>query len=248
MERAIVPAQHIPSSWLQLPLHFDVARMQDDSDQFAADEWISHFNTGAYDQGWSCVPLRSPGGAADNIMPVDGPAYADTPQLARCPRLREVLASFACEIRAARLMALAPGAIIRAHRDAGTSLADGLIRIHIPIHTSPQVLFTIDGETVHFTAGHAWYMDASCLHAVHNRGMTPRIHLVLDCITNAWLEALFASAGFVPKAAHKYGDPGIHDGNVRAVITQLRLSPSPASQALARELAALAALADGSAP
>ncbi|MGK5065729.1 aspartyl/asparaginyl beta-hydroxylase domain-containing protein [Janthinobacterium sp. LB3P112] len=245
MEGAIVTAPKPPSTWLQLPLRFDVARMQRDSDQFAAGEWISHFNTGAYDTGWSCVPLRSPSGAAGHIMPVDGATYAATPQLARCPCLREVLASFECDIRAARLMALAPGVMIRAHRDAGASLADGLIRIHIPIHTSPQVLFTIDGENVHFAAGNAWYMDASCLHAVHNRGTLPRIHLVLDCVTNAWLEALFASAGFVPKAAHKYGDPGIHDGNVWAVIAQLRLSPSPASLALARELAALA---DGGAP
>ena len=240
MERAIVPAPNTPSTWLQLPLRFDVARMQRDSDQFTASEWISHFNTGAYDHGWSCVPLRSPGGADGHIMPVDGATYVGTPQLMRCPCLREVLAGFACDIRAARLMALAPGAMIRAHRDAGTSLADGLIRIHIPILTSPQVLFTIDGETVHFTAGHAWYMDASCLHAVHNQGTTPRIHLVLDCITNAWLEALFAMAGFVPKAAHKYGDPSINDGNVRAIIAQLQLSPLPASLALASELAALA--------
>lgn len=245
MERAIVPTPKPPSTWLRLPLRFDVVRMQRDSDQFAVGEWIHHFNTGAYDQGWSCVPLRSADGQAGHIMPIDGAAYAGTPQLARCPCLREVLASFACEIRAARLMALAPGAVIRAHRDGGTSLADGLIRIHIPIHTSPQVLFSIDGETVHFTAGHAWYMDASCLHAVRNDGTAPRIHLVLDCVTNAWLETLFASAGFVPKAAHKYGDPSINDGNVRAVIAQLRLSPSPASLALASQLSGLA---DGSAP
>lgn len=245
MERAIVPAPKPPSTWLQLPLRFDVARMQCDSDQFAAGEWIRHFNTGAYEHGWSCVPLRSPDGQAGHIMPVDGARYADTPQLGRCPCLREVLASFACDIRAARLMALAPGAVIHAHRDAGTALADGLTRIHIPIHTSPQVLFTIDGETAHFTAGHAWYMDASCLHAVRNDGAAPRIHLVLDCVTNAWLEALFASAGFVPKAAPKYGDPNINDGNVQTIIAQLRLSPSPASLALAGKLAALA---DGSAP
>ena len=87
MERAIVPAPNRPNTWLQLPLHFDVARMQHDSDQFAAGEWISHFNKGAYDQGWSCVPLRSPGGAADHIMPVDGAAYAGTPQLRRWPAL-----------------------------------------------------------------------------------------------------------------------------------------------------------------
>lgn len=229
-----------PSTWLRLPLSFDVARLQADSDQFTGDEWISHFNTNAYENGWSCLPLRSAGGEARHIMPIDGVAYADTPHLARCPSLRDVIARFACDTSAVRLMALAPGAVIHAHRDAKMALQDGLTRIHIPIHTSPQVLFTIDGESVHFTAGHAWYMDASCLHAVHNRGTTPRIHLVIDCITNAWLTALFAEAGFVPKAAAKYGDPNINDGNVHAVIARLREAATPATLALASELAALA--------
>lgn len=236
----MMPSPGAPSTWLRLPLSFDVARLQGESDRFASADWISHFNTHAYENGWRCLPLRAPGGDARHIMPIDGAAYADTPHLARSPGLRDVIASFQCDTRAARLMALAPGAVIHAHRDAGTSLTDGLTRIHIPIHTSPQVLFSIDGETVHFTPGHAWYMDASCVHAVHNRSAAPRVHLVLDCVTNAWLEALFARAGFVPKAAHKYGDPGIHDGNVQAIIAQLRLSLSPAGLALASELAALA--------
>lgn len=228
------------SSWLQLPLSLDVLRMQQESGQFGASDWIAHFNTRAYEQGWSCVPLRSAGGEAGHIMPLDGACYSDTPHLARCPYLREVISSFECETSAVRLMALAPGAVIHAHRDAGTALMDGLTRIHIPIQTSPQVLFSIDGESVHFTAGHAWYMDASCLHAVENRGDTPRIHLVIDCITNTWLEDLFARAGFVPKAPAKYGDPSINDGNVQAIIAQLRDSATPATLAMAERLTALA--------
>ncbi|MBB5610118.1 MULTISPECIES: aspartyl/asparaginyl beta-hydroxylase domain-containing protein [unclassified Janthinobacterium] len=229
-----------PSTWLQLPLSFDVRQMQRDSSQFIAGDWIKHFNTGAYEYGWSCVPLRSPGGEAAHIVPINEALYADTPQLLRCPYLRTVIDQFRCNAGAVRLMALAPGAVIHAHRDAGTALMDGLTRIHIPIQTSPQVLFSIDGESVHFTAGHAWYMDASCLHAVENRGMAPRIHLVIDCLTNAWLQALFARAGFVPKAAARYGDPSINDGNVHAVITQLRASATPATQAMADRLATLA--------
>lgn len=240
MSPATGRAAAAPSTWLRLPLAFDVARMQRECDQFAASDWISHFNTGAYENGWSCLPLRSAGGDARHIMPLDGAPYRATPHLARCPYLREVLARFQCDTSAVRLMALAPGAAIRAHRDAGTALMDGLTRIHIPIHTSPQVCFSIDGDTVHFTAGHAWYMDASCLHAVHNRGAAPRIHLVVDCITNGWLTALFADAGFVPKAAAKYGDPSINDGNVHAVIARLREAGTPVTLALAGELARLA--------
>lgn len=225
-----------PSTWLRLPLDFDVARMQRESDQFGAGDWIDHFNTGAYDSGWSCVPLRSAGGDARHIMSIDGVPYADTPQLARCPYLRQALAGFACEIGAARLMALQAGAEIREHRDAGTALADGITRIHIPIHTSRQVLFRIDGELVHFDAGHAWYMDASCRHAVSNGGTTARVHLVVDCFTNDWLQTLFAGAGFVPKPLPKYGDPSINDDNVAAIIASLR---QKGAQGLAERLAAI---------
>lgn len=225
-----------PSTWLRLPLAFDVARLQRESDQFAASDWIDHFNTRAYEGGWSCVPLRSAGGDARHIMPIDGVAYADTPLLARCPYLQQVLAGFACEIGAARLMALAAGAEIGEHRDAGTALADGVTRIHIPIHTSPQVLFRIDGVAVHFGAGHAWYMDASCRHAVSNGGAMARVHLVVDCVSNDWLRALFAKAGFVPAPLPKYGDPNINDDNVEAIIASLRETGVPA---LAERLAAI---------
>ena len=57
----MTPSAGAPSTWLRLPLAFDVARMQRECDQFADDDWISHFNTGVYDNGWSCLPLRSAG-------------------------------------------------------------------------------------------------------------------------------------------------------------------------------------------
>ena len=238
-----LPAVHHPerpSMWLQLPLSFDLARMQRDIGQFQASDWISHANTMACESGWHCLPLRSSGGDARHIGAGDGAMFADTPHLARCPGLQQALDAFDCETLSVRLMALAPGASIQAHRDKGTSIADGVTRIHVPVQTSPQVLFTIEGETVHFTAGHAWYMDASCLHAVDNRGSTARIHLVIDCITNRWLEALFARAGFVARPAPKYGAAGIDDGNIRQVIASLRASATPGGLALADQLAALA--------
>ena len=228
-----------PSTHLRLPLRFDVARMQQEIARFAAADWLAHFNTGAYENGWSVLPLRSAGGDARHIMSLDEVAYADTPHLAHCPYLRQVIAGFDCEVGAARLMALEAGAVIREHRDPGTALADAVTRIHIPIQTSPQVLFRIDGEQVHFSAGHAWYMDASCRHAVENRGAAPRVHLVIDCLTNDWLEQLFASAGFVPKPAPKYGDASINDGNVQHIIASLRATGEPAVLAQAERLDAI---------
>lgn len=188
-----------PSAWLRLPLAFDIARMQAELDALDADAWIAHFNTGAYDNGWSCVPLRSAGGSARHIMPVDGEPYRDTPILDRCPYLRQVIDSVACGKQSVRLMALAPGAVIKEHRDPGTALQEGLTRLHVPIVTAPEVLFTVDGEVVHFSAGHAWYLDASCRHAVHNASALPRVHLIIDCVSNDWLAHLFKEAGFIPR-------------------------------------------------
>ncbi len=183
------------TGYLKLPLAFDVPRMRRELDAIGDEAWIGHFNTGDYEGGWRCVPLRSVDGRADNILPIEGARYADTAWLEHCPYLREVIGSFRCEKTSVRLMALEPGALIREHRDPGTALEQGVTRVHVPIATTPETIFRIEGETVHFSAGHAWYLNASCLHGVENRGPAPRVHLMLDCVTNPWLEELFTAAG-----------------------------------------------------
>jgi hypothetical protein len=35
--------------------------------------------------------------------------------------------------------------------------------------------------------GECWYL----LHCVHNRGTTDRVHLVIDCQLNPWLDEMF---------------------------------------------------------
>lgn len=219
--------------YLRLPLSFDVARLQGELAGLTADEWISHFNTNAYEGGWSCVPLRSVGGVAGHIMPIESDAFADTPVLTRCPYVREVLAHFKCETTSVRFMALASGAQIKPHRDPKTSLEDGVTRLHVPIQTSSEVLFYIDGTAVHFSAGDTWYLNASCEHAVINPSPQPRVHLMIDCITNPWLEALFQAAGGVLRAPSPYPDPQIHDGNVLALIAQFRQMQTTAADEFA---------------
>lgn len=228
-----------PTSYLKLPPSFDVARLQHELQGIEDSPWISHFNTGAYDKGWACIPLRSVGGSLDHIMPLDGAQFSDTVLLARCPYVRQVLDSFECEKTSVRFMALEPGGVINEHRDAGASLDDGVTRLHIPVLTSPQVLFRIDGEEVHFSAGHTWYLNASCLHGVDNRSAQPRVHLMLDCVTNPWLEQMFVAAGGVLRAPPPYGDPAIHDGNVLEVIAGLLAAGHAAGAGLAAKLKAI---------
>lgn len=222
--------------YLKLPLAFDLARLQEDLQRVAPSEWISHFNTSAYETGWSCVPLRSVEGRTDHIMPVESGRFEDTAILARCPHLRHAIDQFQCEKTSIRLMGLEAGAVIHEHRDAGGALEDGLTRLHIPVQTSPLATYRIEGEEVHFSAGDAWYLNASCLHGAHNRSAQARIHLMIDCVTNPWLTQLFLAAGGVLRESSPYGDPSIHDGNVQQVIAALRASSHASAAQLANRL------------
>lgn len=222
--------------YLQLPFSFDVERLQRDLVIASQSTWISHFNTSAYENDWSCIPLRSVGGSVSHIIPIDGHQFEDTPILQQCHYFQEVLAQFACEIASVRLMALAPGGEIKEHRDAGTSLEDGITRLHIPIQSDPQVLFRIDGEFVHFSVGHTWYLNASCLHGVRNSSTQNRIHLMLDCITNSWLEQLFLEAGWMQPVPSIYADPSITNDNVHQIIAALRSGGSETALQMADKL------------
>lgn len=225
--------------YLRLPLSFDVARLHADLAQIQETDWIAHFNTQAYEKEWRCAPLRSMDGRADHIISLPDVHYGDTALLARCPYFREVIASFKCEVTSVRLMAMEAGCRIKPHRDNGTSFEDGVARLHIPIATTPEVLFTVEDEEIHFSAGHVWYLNAACMHGVYNGSSQPRIHLMLDCIVNPWLEQMFAAAGFAPKAKPKYGDSSINDGNVTAIITSLLAMENSGSRQLAEKLAAI---------
>jgi aspartyl/asparaginyl beta-hydroxylase (cupin superfamily) len=154
--------------------------------------WVAHFNQGIYEGDWTGVALRSVGGVLTQLYP--DPAarmpFADTETLERCPALRTALGRFGCPLLAARLLALAPGALIKEHRDYRLGWADGEIRVHIPLVTSPEVEFALGGSPVEMNAGEAWYLDLSLPHRVENRSRTTRIHLVVDCVVDSWLEGL----------------------------------------------------------
>ena len=58
-------------------------------------------------------------------------------------------------------------------------------RIHIPIVTSDQVVFTIGGEEKVLGEGEMWEINNATLHAVDNHGDEDRIHLIIDWVPNS---------------------------------------------------------------
>jgi hypothetical protein len=120
--------------------------------------------------------------------------FENTALLAGSPYFQHVLSSFRCPLRAARLMRLTPGSLIKEHSDHELSAEEGFARLHIPVTTNPDVEFFLNGSRVILEAGSTWYLRLSDPHRVHNRGATDRVHIVIDAVVDAWLLDLLESS------------------------------------------------------
>lgn len=159
--------------FFQLPLFFDVERLQAEVAALPAEAWVAH-----PDQvpGNSAVRLITAGGGENDG--VHG-RMAPTPWLEAMPYLQQALASFGVVWSRSRLMRLAPGAGVPEHADINYHWHTR-VRLHIPVVTWPEVRFHCDGEAVHMGAGEAWVFDNWRRHHVENKASGARIHLVAD--------------------------------------------------------------------
>lgn len=157
----------------QLPVLFDVARLQAEVAALPAQAWAAH-------------PDRLPGNSAARLISADG-AETDshhgqmlpTRWLADMPYVRQVLAGFGVVWSRSRLMRLAPGVGVPEHADINHHWHTR-VRLHIPVFTRPEVRFHCDGQSVHMAAGEAWIFDNWRRHHVENGAAAERIHLVAD--------------------------------------------------------------------
>ncbi|GGH72070.1 hypothetical protein HNQ91_003362 [Filimonas zeae] len=178
----------------QLPLTADITSIQQEVQQLTH-TWIPHLNTYHYTGNWNVTSLRSPGGITDNSVPdimQDNQQYNDTPLMAQCPGIKAFTASLQCDIMSVRLLNLQSGAVIKPHRDFELCFEKGEARLHVPVFTNAQVRFLCEDDLVPMQEGQCWYLNANITHSVANHGVTDRIHLVIDCVVNDWVKALFA--------------------------------------------------------
>jgi hypothetical protein len=159
--------------FFQLPVLFDVARLQAEVAALPTEAWVSHPDGVP---GNSAARLISAGGAETDS--VHG-QMLPTPWLDTMPYLRQVLASFGVVWGRSRLMRLAPGASVPEHADINYHWHTR-VRLHVPIFTWPQVRFHCDGQSEHMGAGEAWIFDNWRRHHVENKAGAERIHLVAD--------------------------------------------------------------------
>ena len=93
---------------------------------------------------------------------------------------------------------MAPGGVIHPHRDTNAS-AKWPHKIHVPLTTNDKVTFFVEGKGYHFPEGEAVEVNNMGLHAVTNKGESPRIHLIfeyydLDQPEPEWLPAVLEEA------------------------------------------------------
>jgi hypothetical protein len=144
------------------------------------------------DLDWAVVSLHSPNGDPSRTDPgLPGEDYAPTPVLEAMPSIQRLLASMPCEVMAARLLRLLPGASEAAHVDRWFGFDYGKVRLHVPIVTSAGALMWILDEPVHWTTNALWYADFAQTHAISNDGSITRVHLVVDCPLSDGLLSLF---------------------------------------------------------
>lgn len=180
---------------LQLDTRYSPQELLADLERVEGSDWISHFVTQNYEGDWDVLPLRGPKGAEHPVMMAySNPtcdSFEDTPFLKDCLYFRKVLESFPFELSSVRLMALSPGSRIKEHRDHDLSLEDGMIRLHIPIRTSEEVEFFLNGSRIRMASGECWYLRLSDPHSVYNGSQIRRVHLVIDApVTPAVTEYL----------------------------------------------------------
>lgn len=77
------------------------------------------------------------------------------------------------------LARMAPGGIIKPHRDANPA-ARWPHKIHVPLLTNDRVTFFVDGIGYRMPEGEAFEVNNMGVHAVENAGESDRIHLIFE--------------------------------------------------------------------
>ncbi len=161
---------------IRLPLTVDADVLAAEVESLPDDCWRDH-PEGA--PGNTAVPLVAAGGDPGDDGTI-GP-MAPTPVLASLPYTRQVLESLGSTIGRTRLMRIATETDLEDHVDTNYTWWHHL-RVHVPVLTSPDVVFTVGDASAHMARGEVWVFDTWRRHRVENPAARPRVHLVVDTV------------------------------------------------------------------
>ncbi len=190
-------AVRLSKAFIRLPYRFDARRLADEARQFGERDWLPHPSRM---RGNSAIPLISSAGGDNDSFAGEKRA---TPHLDRCAYMRQAMASFGEVLSRSRLMKLDASAEVGPHVDFNYHWYSR-VRIHIPVITSPEVIFQCGGETLRMAAGDCWIFDSWRRHRVVNNGTRERVHLVIDlCGSSRFWRMVGAAEGSQSTAAEQ---------------------------------------------
>jgi hypothetical protein len=174
---------------LKLPFKFDTVEIKKELAQFSREAYYDISNTSVEFDTLLCKHLIEPIGGPDKA-----PDFLPNEALKKCPYILSILETFQCKKETFRVHTLKPGASIRPHRDMGCSFENGKVRLHIPVETNPDVQLLLNNNPVKMEAGDCWYCNFDITHEIVNNSDEARVHLIMDCLVNDWVEELFSTA------------------------------------------------------
>jgi hypothetical protein len=183
---------------LRLSPRFDPARLASDLSRMDDSWWENHLSD-YHDGNWQSISLFAPGGWRSNQFS-GGAAFAVTEALQRCDYVPQVIDSIPGAKNRIRFLRLRAGGEIFPHSDPMHQLDPAMVRIHVPVQTSPAVAFYVHGVRLQMLPGETWFVDVRFRHSVHNTGTTDRVHLVIDAVANSELRAMLEAADSAGKA------------------------------------------------
>jgi len=157
----------------KLPLCFDVEQLKKELFCFDEPDWEKHPSD--Y-KGNLAIPLISVNGEINDDFA--GPMQM-TRFLKQSPYMQQVLTTFKSVLSRSRLMRLEGLHDVPLHSDINAHWWSR-VRIHVPIVTTPDVVFHCGDQKVHMAPGEAWIFDAWKMHKVINPSGHTRVHLVID--------------------------------------------------------------------
>jgi hypothetical protein len=166
---------NLPSEYIQLPFSYDADRMAKEVNDCQT-TWSPH--PSKYTGTFFTSLLQA--GKGDGFIG----EVTETASLQAMPYIRQVIASLG-EICGRTLIArLDADCEIPTHVDAHYHCQNH-VRIHIPIITQSEVIFSCNEKKKHLTAGSCWLLNVDQRHGVVNNSKIDRVHLIIDITGSA---------------------------------------------------------------
>jgi len=174
---------------IRLTPTYDVDRLQADLARLVG---FAHLNEPFQEPGHVGFSLIGPGGVASSSSSLTAfEPPRPTAALGAAPYLREVLDGLPCPKSNARIMYMERHTKLALHTDAPCNFQTGILRLHLPIITSQQVVMGIADRQYFWGEGELWWGDFSLPHYVENNSPIDRAHLIVDAFITEALLALF---------------------------------------------------------